>query len=43
MKSAKTLIIKEQISVDLSLRDSADIFFNNLDLLSFSHIVIDFT
>lgn len=42
MKSAINVMIKEQISVDLALRDSVDIFFDYLDSIPQKEIVVDF-
>ncbi len=41
MKSA-IVMIKEQISVDLALRDSADIFFDYLESIPQKDIIVDF-
>jgi len=42
MKSTIKLMIKEQISVDLALRDSADTFFDYVESIPQREIVIDF-
>lgn len=43
MKSAIKVMIKEQISVDLALRDSASAFFDYLESIPQKEIVVDFS
>ncbi len=42
MKPAIKIMIKEQISVDLALRDSADTFFDYLESIPQKEIIVDF-
>jgi len=42
MKSPTKILIKEQISVDLALRNTVTVFFEHLELLPEKEIIIDF-
>lgn len=43
MKSTTKIMIKESVSVDLALRDSADAFFDSLESLPQKEIIVDFS
>lgn len=42
MKSTIKVMIKERISVDLALRDTADMFFDYLESIPQKEIIVDF-